>query len=444
MMIKTFTSAAVKCIYTGLALIIMLAQLPSAYADNTPKNMTLLLKQGQLIQLPEAAKAVFIANPNIASYQAPSSQSLFIFGQAAGTTTLYVLGKNEKVIYARTIQVKHDIDSLNALIKQQFPSSQVNVISTAHRLILTGTVSTPQAADQIGFLAQGYLSSSEENASLQELINQISIDLPTQVNIRIRIAEMDRATAREFGFDTDLQIQYAVPLKTLAPFANSLSAQLKALEAESLVSILAEPNLTAVSGEQAQFLAGGQFPIFITGNNGEITIEYRDYGVSLNMTPTILSAQRISLKVNPSVSELSDTAEVQVNGFSLPGLTTRSASTTVELASGQSFILGGLLHERENTVISEIPLLGDIPILGALFRSEKYERKETELVIIATAYVVEPSRENDLHIPQHGMEPYDHWQRYLYGRILKPTRTQTAAPLTNSQPKIVGDYGFIF
>ncbi|MEH6447847.1 MAG: type II and III secretion system protein family protein [Oleispira sp.] len=445
MTIKSTTSASVKIIYTCMTLAVVLLQSHSVHADKL-KDMTLLLKQGQLIQLPQTAKAIFIANPEIASYQAPSSQSLFLFGQSAGITTLYVLGKDEKVIYARKIQVKHDIESLSQLITQQFPDSNVNVISTANRLILMGSVSTPQAADQIRYLSQGYLSSTDSVENSQELINQLSIDLPTQVNIRVRIAEMDRGTTREFGLDTTLDLGYAVPLKTLAPLNNSLSAKLKALEQESLVSILAEPNLTTVSGESAQFLSGGEIPISVPVAPGQpVSFEYRQYGVALDIVPTVLSSNRISLKVKPSVSEVSYRPNTSNNGAGdTPVFSTRMASTTVELASGQSFILGGLLHERENTIISEIPLLSDIPILGALFRSEKYERKETELVIIATAYIVEPSRKNDLHIPQQGMEPYDHWQRFLYGRILKPTSLHSSSDISSSQPKMFGDYGFIF
>jgi len=424
-----------------LALMLIVFQVQISQGAQT-ENLSLLIKQGELIQLPEAAKAVFIADPSIASYQAPSSKSLFLFGLSAGMTTLYVLGQDEKVIYTRTIQVKHDIEGLDQLIKQQFPNSQVNVISTAKRLILSGNVTTPQEADQIMFLAQGYLSNSETDGTNSELINQLNVDLPTQVNIRVRIAEMDRQTSREFGFNADLSLGYAIPLKTLTLPANSLSAQLTALENESLISILAEPNLTSVSGEQAQFLAGGQFPVpQPTAANQPVTYEYRDYGVKLDMTPTILSPNRISLKVNPSVSEFSN---LSANGNIPPALTVRSTSTTVELASGQSFVLGGLLHERENTIIDEIPFLSDIPIIGMLFRSESYIRKETELVIIATAYIVEPSRENNLQIPQHGMEPYDHWQRYLYGRILKPQNSTTSEPIGNDQIKLVGDYGFIF
>lgn len=474
MIIKTITSTLIKIIYISITLAFAFSPLHNAHAENL-KDMSLLLKQGQLIQLPQAAKAIFIANPNIASYQAPSSQSLFIFGQSVGNTTIYVLGKNEKVIYSRTIQVTHDINSLNQLIKQQFPASEVNVISTANRLILTGNVSTPQAADQIAFLAQGYLSNTEVDSNNQELINQLNVDLPTQVNIRIRIAEMDRQTSRGLGFEASISGGYNlqsgskstlgghigntgsggvsndISLKKISdsigdivisnPISN-ITGKLKAFEQEGLISILAEPNLTSVSGEQAQFLAGGKFPVAQPGViNQPTTYQYMNYGVQLDMTPTILSPNRISLKVNPSVSEFSN---ISSDSSTPPILTERSTSSTVELASGQSFVLGGLLHERENTVINKIPFLSEIPIIGMLFRSESYIRKETELVIIATAYIVEPSRENNLHIPQHGMEPYNHWQRYLYGRILKPNTINSNESINGSQPQIVGDYGFIF
>ncbi len=445
MIFNTVKYAMTSAIVLILGLLLTLTPLRAESID-TPESMTLLIKQGQLIKLPQAAKAVFIADPSIASYQAPSSNSLFIFGQSAGTTTLIVLGKNEEIIYSRTLNVKHDVNSLSLLIKQQFPLSEVKAVSTANRLILTGSASTPQNADKIVFLAQGYLSNSEADTVNNELINQLSIDLPTQVNIRVRIAEMDRGITREFGLDTTLALGYAVPLKTLGPLKNSLSAKLKALEQESLVSILAEPNLTTVSGESAQFLSGGEIPISVPVALGQpVSFDYRKYGVALDIVPTVLSPNRISLKVKPSVSEVSYRPNTSNNGAGdTPVFSTRMASTTVELASGQSFILGGLLHERENTIISEIPYLADIPILGALFRSEKYERKETELVIIATAYIVEPSRESNFHIPQHGMEPYDHWRRYLYGRILKPSGINSSSTISSSQPKMIGDYGFIF
>ena len=473
MMFNTVKSAINSIIVLMFGLLLSLTPL-HANNINSPEALTLLIKQGQLIKLPQAAKAVFIADPSIASYQAPSSTSLFIFGQAAGTTTLIALDKNEEIIYSRTVQVKHDVDSLSQLIKQQFPLSEVNAVSTANRLILTGSASTPRNADKIVFLAQGYLSSSEADTLNNELINQLSIDLPTQVNIRIRIAEMDRETSRGFGFENTISGSYNIntvgnnkPVSSLNGSNNSfkdnfslkklsdsigdtvmnyqfpdISGTLKAFEKEGLISILAEPNLTSVSGEQAQFLAGGQFPVAQPrDNNQPVTYEYMDYGVKLNMTPTILSPNLINLKVNTSVSEFS---KLSTNLNVPPALTIRSTSTAVELASGQSFILAGLLHERENTVIDEIPFLSDIPILGMLFRSESYIRKETELVIIATAYIVEPSRENDFHIPQHGMEPYDHWQRFLYGRILKPSGNNTSSSINSSQPKMIGDYGFIF
>ena len=430
----------------NFVLLVGLLAIQSVVHSASPEldSLELLVNQGQLIPLKETAKAVFIADPTVASYQAPSSNTIFVFGKKAGITTLYILGKDEKVIYSRRIQVMHDVESLGQLINQQYPDADVQVTSTANRLILAGNVPSPDSADQVARLAEGFLSSSDPETVTRELINQLIVDLPTQVNIRIRVAEMDRETAREFGVDTNIDVQYAIPLKTVAPLANNLTATLKALESESLISILAEPNLTAVSGEEARFLAGGQFPVPLRSLNGEVSVEYRDYGITLDMTPTILSPNRISLKVQPSVSELSEKAAVEVEGLSIPAMTVRTASTTVELASGQSFVLGGLLHERENTIISQIPLLGDIPILGALFRSEKYVRKETELVIIATAFIVEPTDSDNFHIPQHGMEPYGDWQRFLYGKILKENNTAAEQNIEAQNPQAIGDYGFIY
>lgn len=433
-------------VMSSLMLFVMMFYAASSQAMD---DLDILVDQGQLVSLTQRAKAVFIADPDVASYQAPSSHSLFVFGKKAGTTTLYVLGNDEKVIYSRRIKVLHDVASLKALIRHQFPESKVEVTSTANRLILTGTVPSPDAADHINRLAEGFLSDSEQETVARELINQLTIDLPTQVNIRVRIAEMDRGTAREFGFDTTTSVQYSMPVKTISwATGNNLTGILKALEEESLVSILAEPNLTSVSGEEARFLAGGQFPVaqpVAANSNSPVTYEYRDFGVALNMTPTILSHNRISLKVNPSVSEFSESAYAESEDFPPPPtLTLRTTSTTVELASGQSFILGGLLHERENTVISQVPFLGDIPVLGALFRSERYTRKETELVIIATAYIVEPSSSNDFHIPQQGMKPASRWKRLLYGQILDKQSAQASGVIEESQPQLIGDYGFMY
>lgn len=425
-------------------------------ADAAPSETTLLINQGELITLKEDARAIFIADPNIASYQAPSSRSLFIFGRRPGVTSMYVLGKNERVIFHKNIRVQHDVASINRLLEQQFPKASVDVVSTTSRLIVSGQVDTPEKADQIIQLVQGFLAASDETEADKELVNQLVIDMPNQVNIRVRVAEMERNTARRFGFDGlvssaqtglsfDLDLgQLGLPLKALDITAGQITGTLEALEEEGLISILAEPNLTSLSGENASFLAGGQFPIVSILENGQANVEYKNFGVELNVTPTVLSPQRISLKVNPIVSEINESPNIQPGIVNPVVLSERSANTTVELASGQSFILGGLLYEKDNTKTSKIPLLGDIPVLGALFRSERYQRQETELVIIATAYIVEPTRESNLSIPQDGAVMNPHWRRFLTGKILQSRPAAPDTILENGKPQVYGDYGLVF
>lgn len=441
----------------GLFVASCLRVVDAAPSETTPKETTLLINQGQLITLKEDAQAVFIADSDIASYQAPSSRSLFIFGRRPGVTSMYVLGKNERVIFHKNIRVQHDVASINQLLKQQFPDSLVGVTSTTSRLIVSGQVDTPKKADQIIQLIQGFLAASDETEADKELVNQLVIDMPNQVNIRVRVAEMERNTARRFGFDglvnsaaTGLSFDFDVgqlglPLKALDITAGQISGTLEALEEEGLISILAEPNLTSLSGESASFLAGGQFPVVsVVGDNNQPSVEYQNFGVELNVTPTVLSPQRISLKVNPIVSEINESPNIQPGIINPIILSERSANTTVELASGQSFILGGLLYEKENTKTSKIPLLGDIPVLGALFRSERYQRQETELVIIATAYIVEPNRESDLAIPQDGVTMNSHWRRFLTGKILQSKPAAPKTILENGKPQVMGDYGLVF
>ena len=210
-----------------------------------------------------------------------------------------------------------------------------------------------------------------------------------------------------------------------------------------MVNVLAEPNLTALSGESASFLAGGNIAIPTVADNGT-NITFEEFGVKLDVTPTVLSADRISLKIRPEVSTLTDTASVLINGTRIPGKRIRSAETTIELASGQSFALAGLLQSDENTNISQMPFLGDVPILGTLFRSTQFERNETELVIIATVYTVEPSSSRQYQLPQDGFQPYSDLERMLKGRIIKPGQATPGALLAPDTPRLLGENGFYY
>ena len=216
-----------------------------------------------------------------------------------------------------------------------------------------------------------------------------------------------------------------------------------ALEDEGLITLLAEPNLTALSGETASFLAGGEFPIPIVDEDGKITIQFKSFGVSLAFTPTIVSGDRISLKVLPEVSALSSSGAVQINGIVIPALTTRCANTTVELGSGQSFAIAGLLQADTNQTVNETPGLADIPVLGALFRSTDFRRRETELVIIVTPYLVRPVSSAALAVPTDGFEVPDDYDRVVKGETRRQKQTPTQrTPHTNSIDGPNGPSGF--
>jgi len=210
------------------------------------------------------------------------------------------------------------------------------------------------------------------------------------------------------------------------------------------MSVLAEPNLTAMSGEDAEFLVGGQVPLpLITADTTQI--EYKDFGVKLNFTPTVLSQNRISLKVNPEVSNISIESQQVINGTNFPSFTTRSASTTIELASGQSFALGGLLKSEDIEQLQKVPLIGEIPVLGSLFRSTEFTRRETELIIIVTAYLVQPTRSDSMPLPTDGLIPLSDVERLLaWPREQQKTSNNKATYTDNQKPRLLGDNGFYY
>ena len=219
---------------------------------------------------------------------------------------------------------------------------------------------------------------------------------------------------------------------------------LDALDKEGLITVLAEPNLTAVSGETAEFLAGGEFPVLVPGNNGRVTISFKKFGVSLAFTPTLIGGSTISLKVKPEVSQLSSTGAVEVSGFVIPALTTRRAETTVELGSGQSFAIAGLLQNNITRDIERFPGLSDIPVLGSLFRSDQFKRDESELVIIVTPYIVRPVSSQLLALPTDGLTPPTDTDRVLHSRLYRPTLgRRPSGPSGRGANGLVGPVGFM-
>jgi len=431
------------------------------------------INEAKMINLSQDAKSIFISNTHIADYQPMTDTKIMVFGKEAGTATITILNAQERVIYSNKIRVVHDTKELDALIQEQFPQASVHSESLGGKLWLKGSVPTPVMAHSIVSVAKSYLSptvapqqekssnsttstssssknSSNESDKEDELVNQLVVTMPTQVNIRVRIAEVSRNVSNKLGIKWGSVGQgvgsflYTKPWDVSSWGKPTLSALVDALASDGTMSILAEPNLTAMSGEDASFLVGGEIPIpLIQGDTA--AVEYKPFGVNLNFTPVVLGPDRISLKVSPEVSSVTVENQTSLNGNVYPSFTSRRASTTIELASGQSFALGGLLQSHEIDQIQKLPGVSNIPVLGGLFRSTEYQRRETELIIIATAYLVEPVRNDSLPLPTDNIVPLSDLERLLAiprpkGRKVKDSNTYT----DNRKPRLLGDNGFYY
>jgi len=371
------------------------------------------LNEGTLLRLDSSPKSIVIANPDIADVSIRSPRLMYIFGKKTGETTMYATDAQEHVLFNITVRVVHDLGRLRQALTELVPAGQIAVDSVDGGIILQGTVATGAESEDARRIATKFLGKGED------VINRLAVTAPNQVNLRVRIAEVDRTVVRQLGIDWNAAGNLgsiAVGLVTggfpnasqtvgsLVQQGSLYNAHLKtgnwdvnsfidALATEGLVTLLAEPNLTALSGETASFLAGGQFPVPVpqASNGGAVvTIEFKNFGVGLSFTPTLLAGNRISMRVQPEVSQLDFSNKVIISGQTIPGLTVRRANTTIELASGQSFAIAGLIQNSGQVNNTSLPGLGDIPIIGELFKSNKFQRSETELVIIVTPYLVSP------------------------------------------------------
>lgn len=366
--------------------------------------------KGRLLRFPRRVSSVFLADPSIADVQVKSPTMIYLYGKGVGETTLFGLGSDDALVASMTIRVSHNVRSLEALINQTVKDADVQVRSFEGSILVSGSVGTPGAAANVMELASRY-------AAKDKLINRLEVTQPTQVNLRVRMAEVSRSLLERFGVNWQALFNNgtaALGLATGNPVLSEAGQFLTRqngvdnivgafssgnvdfnvifdfLNEEGLVTLLAQPNLTASTGQKAEFLAGGEFPIVVPQDNNFATVVFKEFGVSLEFTPTILDNNRISLHVLPEVSQLSTNGAVEVNGFVIPALTTRRAETRVELASGQSFAIAGLLQETVDNDVRKLPGLGNVPVLGKLFSSERYTRGESELVIVVTPYLVNP------------------------------------------------------
>lgn len=433
-----------------------------AHAKAPEKRISLEIKKGEVIRLPRPAASIMIADPEIADIEVKSPSLLYLYGKRVGETTLYALDDQEQDVMSVVVTVTHNLSSLKKTIRGLFPDHKLRFRSVDGAMVVEGTASSPDEAQKVQQIASSYLQEGEN------LLNMMSVTGSDQVMLRVRIAEVARSELKEFGinlesilnsgsfvfgvatgrdFIDDTTGAFVQNATTDSIFVNyegrrgDINGVIDALEDEGMVSILAEPNLTALSGQPASFLAGGEFPIPVVGEESSVTIDYREFGVSLRFTPTVLSKERIMLTVAPEVSTLTQVGSIQANGFDIPSLSTRRAETSVELGSGQSFAIAGLLQHDITNEISKYPGLGDVPILGALFRSTSFRNEETELVIIVTPYIVKGVNEAQLATPVDGLKPATDMQRVLLGKLYDDT--QPAGERPSGTPVAKGNIGFV-
>lgn len=407
----------------------LLAPPAPARADVPAPVLALEVAKGTMLRLDTPIEALFVANPAIADVEVKSPRLINVFARAAGETTLYAVGADDEVILERRIVVSHNLTRLQELIDRTRPDARIELASLNGAIVLSGRAPSAGAVEDVRALAEQLLGETGE------IINAVEIASPLQVNLRVRIAEVSRDVVKQLGVSWEAirvgsGFVFQLGTGALAPGAGPLAADalllgnngsdvdvnalLDALDTEGLITVLAEPNLTAMSGESANFLAGGEFPIPVPQDNGVITVDYRRFGVSLSFVPVVLEDNRIHLAVLTEVSQLSSAGALEFAGFSVPALTTRQAETAVQLGSGQSFAIAGLLSNRTNQDVRRFPGLGDIPILGTLFRSTRFQKEETELVVIVTPYLVRPS-DGRLAAPTDGFRPPDDFQRVATG-----------------------------
>jgi pilus assembly protein CpaC len=460
----TLGTALAAALATGLAVTAPYGAAAQPAGAVAPTNdVTLSVGTGRLVRLRGSITDLFVANEGIADVQVRSPTQIYIFGKTAGATTLYATDARGRVVYSANVRVGQNLGQVGELIDLAMPEADIQVTTLTGTVLLTGTVAQPADAEEAERLVQSFVGDGTQ------VISRLRTATPQQVMLQVKIAEVSRSLVRQiginwetsdptggntgFGFfrgnnvlstDANGIVGFVAPpgsttlgLLTRGVFGLDVANSLDLNETNGLVTTLAEPTLTALSGETASFLAGGEFPIPISQSLGAVTIEYKQFGVGLAFTPIVLADGRISMRVRPEVSEISSEGAIRLNGFEVPSLITRRAETTVELGSGQSFMIGGLLRNSGNNSIERTPGLGSLPVIGALFRSNNFRRNETELVIIVTPYLVRPVNASQISLPTDGYRHGNTAERVLEGQEHSGHSGETRPVPTSTAPQTV-------
>jgi pilus assembly protein CpaC len=437
--------------------------------SNVSQSIVLPLNKAAIVELPQPAVDVLVSQPSVVDAVVRSPRRVYLLGLTTGQTNAFFFDSRGRQILNLEIRVERDMDALAEVMRRVMPNSRIEVDALNDNVILRGTVQTAAEAANANSLAGRFVDDPEK------VVNLLKIRDPEQVMLKVRIVEMQRQILKKLGISTSGSLvlsDAALAFSNINTVGASgglglnstntnigdlqrIDASLQAFESTGLVRTLAEPTLTAVSGESAKFLAGGEFPVPVGQSRGIISIEFKEFGVGLGFTPLVLSKGRINLNISTEVSEITtensffvpgvttidnDGNLITTAGLSIPGLTVRRANTTVELPSGGSLVMAGLLQEDMRSTIDGVPGMKDVPVLGQLFRSRDYQNNETELVIIVTPYLVEATHGSNLRDPAEGLVVASDAETILMGKLLS---TYGLAGAGVKEASLQGPMGFI-
>jgi pilus assembly protein CpaC len=383
----TLRLIAMSLMATGLAPMAMPGVAKDFFDDVVVGRPTIDLPtgEGRIIRFDGPVESVFIADSSVADVRVVSADVVYVYGKKSGITNLIATSVEQRIRAQVQLRIATNPQPANDARRKLQPTSAVNISILGERAAVTGRTRKIEEAVDAENVGETYSPPG------QPPLNNTTIEGSQQINIRVRFAEVSRAELQALGFSWKLFAGAgAGSLGYGGKF--DIDVVVEALKRNGVLNILAEPNLTAVTGETASFLAGGEVPVPIAQAGGVMNVEYKPFGVSLDFTPTIVRTNRIGLHVRPQVSTIAHLGEVKVNGMDLPSFTVRRADTTVEVASGQTFAIAGLFQRQLTQDLDKLPLISEVPVLGALFTSERFRRNETELVILITPYLVKPTR----------------------------------------------------
>jgi len=401
-----------------------------------------------------------IANPGIADISSLSDRTIYVLGKSPGLTTLTLLDATGRLITNVDVRVAADVSEFKERLRQILPNEKIEVRTANDGIVLSGTVSSAARLQRAMDLAERYAP--------ERVSNLMSVGGVQQVMLKVRFAEMQRSVSKSlsssvalggssFGVETGTWLQNGNSLPTTNPLvtqdgtlgavlfgfdigSTQVGLLLEALEQKGMVRTLAEPNLAALSGQEAKFLAGGEYPVPVAQADGVTTIEFKPFGIEMNFIPRVIDGDLINLELKTSVSAIDTTNSITVSGLSVAAFSRREASTTVEMRDGESFAIAGLIQDDFLDNTGQVPWIGDVPILGALFRSADYQRSQTELVVIISAHLVTPTRGEALSLPTDRVKPPSENDLFLFGRV---SQTQNGPAGEIARQDFSGSYGYV-